>query len=128
MLSNKVAVGLIALVALGGAAGAGTYLASRQPVTPAKSSRRHAAIHHSVRERSGRGHRSGDGRQGRRDETGLGAGPFGVCSGRACAGACGCPARGSRAEDTAPGIRPRRAGEAFGAGEGAGHGVRPAGG
>ncbi len=32
MLSNKVAVGLIALVALGGAAGAGTYLASRQPV------------------------------------------------------------------------------------------------
>ena len=37
MLSNKVAVGLIALVALGGAAGAGTYLASRQPVAPAKS-------------------------------------------------------------------------------------------
>jgi hypothetical protein len=37
MLSNKVAVGLIALVALGGAAGAGVYLASRQPVAPAKS-------------------------------------------------------------------------------------------
>jgi len=37
MLSNKVAVGLIALVALGGAAGAGTYLASRQPMAPAKS-------------------------------------------------------------------------------------------
>jgi type IV secretory pathway VirB10-like protein len=37
MLSNKVAVGLIALVALGGAAGAGTYLASRQPVAPPKS-------------------------------------------------------------------------------------------
>lgn len=37
MLSNKVAVGLIALVAVGGAAGAGTYLASRQPVSPAKS-------------------------------------------------------------------------------------------
>jgi hypothetical protein len=36
MLSNKVAVGLIALVAVGGAAGAGTYLASRQPVPVAK--------------------------------------------------------------------------------------------
>ena len=38
MLSNKVAVGLIALVAVGGAAGAGAYLASRQPVSPAKAS------------------------------------------------------------------------------------------
>jgi type IV secretory pathway VirB10-like protein len=38
MLSNKVAVGLIALVALGGAAGTGVYLASRQPVSPAKAS------------------------------------------------------------------------------------------
>jgi type IV secretory pathway VirB10-like protein len=37
MLSNKVAVGLFALLALGGVAGAGTYLASRQPVAPAKS-------------------------------------------------------------------------------------------
>src|SRR5215831_1132030 len=38
MLSNKVAVGLIALVALGGAAGTGVYLASRQPVSPANAS------------------------------------------------------------------------------------------
>ena len=38
MLSNKVAFGLIALVALGGAAGAGAYLASRQAVPPAKTS------------------------------------------------------------------------------------------
>ena len=36
MLSNKVAVGLVALVALGGAAGTGTYLASRQPIPAAK--------------------------------------------------------------------------------------------
>ena len=45
MLSNKVAVGLIALVALA-AAGAGTYLASCQPVAPAKSSpsRRHPPL------------------------------------------------------------------------------------
>lgn len=38
MLSNKVAFGLIALVALGGAAGTGAYLASRQPVPPATAS------------------------------------------------------------------------------------------
>ena len=38
MLSNKVAVGLIGVVALGGAAGAGAYLATRHPQAPAAAS------------------------------------------------------------------------------------------